>query len=395
MKAARNVLIGSVIVIMLSGLSCGKDSITGTNIVEIESYWVKENLPLINKDWALIDMDFMNSNLGWAAGTIGYNDTLPERGIILEYDGAWKEMTLPEVSSHWCLLGVDIVSEYEGWAVGGDLSNSDSVKAVILHYNGVKWNKIYPKGNDEDFQGLLVSVSFGASDEGWTVGNRYVDLGGGYYVKSGMIAKYDDNKWELKSSPVFNGYAIDCGYYSVCFQSRTEGWVSGFNDGFTVQAQLFHERGSGWLLETSLAAGDFYHIQRIVYDSDGGVWGVGQDQIQISNLPPVGMVIQYTPDGWMSLPKFSDPDVPVEFYGIAPLDENNIWVGGGNRNLYLLWFNGEQWHQVKLNEEYGAIRDIIFTSKTEGWAAGIDFTRGYRDGRGIIYYYNEENKPAE
>jgi len=377
-------------------VSCGDDNtITGTNIIEIESHWVKESIPDIGNNWALLDLDFIDSGSGWAVGTKGYVAELPEGGVILKYDGStWNEMSLPEVSSNWSLMGIDMISDYEGWAVGGDFSLQDTVRAVILHYNGTNWEKVYPDYNGKNYYCLLNSVSFGASEEGWAVGNTFFNPSGSF-VKSGVVLRFRDNEWAGVSSPVNNGYYADCGYYNVVFDSKTDGWFSGYDDVFDVQANLYHFRSSSWLLETSLAAGDYYHIQRIVYDKDGGVWGVGQDQIQISNLAPVGLVIEYTPDGWMALPKFSDPGVPVEFYGIAPIDKNNIWVGGGNSNMYLLWYNGEQWHQVNLEEKQGVIIDIIFPSSEKGWAIGIDYTHGFDDGRGIIYHYDESNINSE
>ncbi len=298
-------------------------------------------------------------------------------------------MDLPSISSNWTLWSISMISGFEGWAVGGDLSRQDTVVAVILHYDGSSWNKVYPDYNGENFPGILVSVSFGASNEGWAVGNAYI-FNGIIPVKTGILLLYKDEKWTIVSSPVYNGLNYDCGYYNICFNTKTDGWLSGYDDSFSVQAELYHFRTDRWVFETSLAAGDYYHIQRIVYDNNGGVWGVGQDQLMIGNLPPAGLVIQYTPDGWMALPKFSNPKFPVEFYGIAVIDENNIWIGGGNQYMYLLWFNDNKWHQVKLKEEKGAIRDIVFTSDSEGWAAGVDYTDGYRNGKGIIYHYKKE-----
>ena len=386
----KNILIFISLFICFLSLHCDKNlPLSQSELKKIESKWTKETLPKINVDWAIYDLEFTSAESGWAVGTIGFNRAIPGSGIILKYDGTkWESVQLPQFSLSWSLNSICMVSESEGWAVGGDYQNSTEVRAVILHYENDFWKRVYPDLEGSNFSYTLASVSFGSPDDGWAVGNKDTTINFSE-VNTGILLHYKDGIWQEESSPITNHLIKDCGYYDICFYRPDIGWLSGYDDSYEVKSMIYHYDGKRWTNRTDLSVGYFYHINRLVLDKYGYPWGAGQDEMQWGSRVPSGFIIQYSSDGWVALPQIKEQEGLVEFYAVAPLSINDIWVGGSRQSMHLFWFHDNLWHQVNLQEKFGSIRDIVFTSENNGWAAGIDYTNGFDKGRGIIYRYTK------
>jgi len=177
-----------------------------------------------------LDSVFMlNQNEGWAVGN---------NATIIHYTvtggiGTWNVVTIsgtPGLSSDANLTSIFMLSPTSGWAVGGISTPGITDGPVIIYWDGTKWSPvatpsipggITPTGHTS---GILKSVYFAASDNGWAVGYP------GKLVAN--ILHWDGVAWNpVTTSPALLG-EIPPILTSVYMTSETNGWIVGASPDF-------------------------------------------------------------------------------------------------------------------------------------------------------------------
>lgn len=142
----------------------------------------------------LEDVFCIDSNNCWAAGA---------GAKIIRWDGTeWKlETTLPVINSNYSINGLFFLNKDYGWAVGD--------RGTAFKYDGTSWTAINTGWNDQDFE----AVEFINENEGWIVGNKYIlytNDGGESTV--GISKKQNRPNNSLSKSAVTD---INTSYYTI------------------------------------------------------------------------------------------------------------------------------------------------------------------------------------
>lgn len=114
----------------------------------------------------------------WAVGGDPYTDNITNRCLILRYDGAsWKEMPAPQFSDYtYPFNAVHAVAANDVWA-------SHDYGTSLAHYDGTKWDWVYPP--------LAVEGSFKAIT---SAGANHLFVAGTH----GQILHRDNGTWKLE-----------------------------------------------------------------------------------------------------------------------------------------------------------------------------------------------------
>jgi hypothetical protein len=108
-------------------------------------------------------ISMLSDSDGWAAGL---TNATPQGMFLARFDGhAWTRVQGPVASGPTEIHSIAMVSPNEGWA-GGDLLNSMSIEAVLLHYVNSQWETVPSPSSGGIGQIVMLSAT-----EGWaTVG---------------------------------------------------------------------------------------------------------------------------------------------------------------------------------------------------------------------------------
>jgi hypothetical protein len=115
---------------------------------------------------------------GWAAGL---TNATPQGMFLVHFDGrAWTRVQGPAASGPTELNAITMVSPNEGWA-GGDLLNSMSLAAVLLHYINGQW-----QSTPAPSSGGIAKIVMVSPTEGWAA------VAGG--AAAGLL-HYQNGRW--------------------------------------------------------------------------------------------------------------------------------------------------------------------------------------------------------
>jgi hypothetical protein len=123
-------------------------------------------------------ISMLSESDGWAAGL---TNPTPQGMFLARFDGhVWTRVQGPAASGPTEIHSIAMVSPTEGWA-GGDLLNSMSLEAVVLHYQNGQWETT-PVPSSGGI-GKIVMLS---ATEGWAA------VGGG--AAAGLL-HYQNGRW--------------------------------------------------------------------------------------------------------------------------------------------------------------------------------------------------------
>ncbi|MFN2252357.1 MAG: hypothetical protein ACK2UL_10620, partial [Anaerolineae bacterium] len=307
---------------------------------------------------ALIDIDMLSSDEGWAVGGEWHPDAGTNAvGSALHYrDGSWHALPSPAVDVLW---GVDMVSADEGWAVG---------LGTILHYANGAWQTV-----DVEFPGVLLDVDMVSSDDGWIVGTR-------------ALLRYRDGEWQLMDEPEFTGAL------KLDMLSPDSGWAIGGVNLATGEPN-FHRFENGawrpvpWPLPTL--------SEPLALDMSPSDYGLGW--LGGAN----GRLARHCENRYELITTTLDGDV----WDIEMSDDAGPWTSGasgtegwavggytGSGPALLAHFDDDVW--TVLDSPYdGYIKSIEMVSRDEGWAVGAEFGSDEAPNAGALLHYTGPAQP--
>ena len=267
--------------------------------------------PLYADGLTLYDVQFIDSEEGWAVGVSGL--------IIHTTDGgnSWEQQYTGTTDILWSVCFVDAEN---GWAVG----------QYMRILNTTDGGNIWTTQNSEDTCSLQ-EVHFINSNEGWAVGS------------CGKILHTADggNNWTEQ-----NVGTTDLKLYSVYFTDNLHGWTGGL--GKVLYRTT--DGGEAWeLLQPYVYTNITYRGIQFTDNLNGWRTGGGTS---------------YTTDGginWTSSTDYSG-------YDLQMLDEENGYVVGSLSHV-LKTTNGRDWSLTQIgyiNRLYG----VSFTDDMTGWIVG-------------------------
>lgn len=139
------------------------------------SKWTVQTTPTQKTIFAIHGL---SQNAIWAVGGDPYTDNITNRCLILRYDGtSWKEMPAPQFSGYtYPFNAVHAVATNDVWA-------SHDYGTALAHYDGTKWDWVYPP--------LAVEGSFKAIT---SAGANHLFVAGTH----GQILHRDNGTWKLE-----------------------------------------------------------------------------------------------------------------------------------------------------------------------------------------------------
>jgi photosystem II stability/assembly factor-like uncharacterized protein len=291
-----------------------------SSIVHAQYGWTKENS---NTVFNLYDVQFLNSNKGWAVGD--------SASIFQCINGTWslyrKGTPGPEI---FPFLTIDCYNN--NCLVSGGFSR-------IWKYDGSNWSTL---SHTLGYNGNIYKISMTSTSTAWLT-REFTDL---------EVYKLSGSTLTLQSVP----YSTN-GYLGIDFIAPNKGWISG-NLG-----TILKYNGSNWIKQPTTFSNGFEDI--FILDSLNG-WAVGMYGI-----------FKYNGTTWTE--DYNNPD--VYFNSVYFTDKNHGWAVGrsvywadyGASNIY--FYNGVSWTKQKLDSATTANRElksVFFTDSLNGWAVGLN-----------------------
>jgi photosystem II stability/assembly factor-like uncharacterized protein len=136
-----------------------------------------ESWELVASPGALLDIDVLSEDVGWAAG-VG--------GQILRYDGhRWRQVANPTQET---ISSLSMLSTEEGWAVGQD--------GLILRCQAGVWERVPGVTNRN-----LRLVRMASDQEGWAVGAAGQMEARTQEGELQILLHYHNGRWQIEQAP--------------------------------------------------------------------------------------------------------------------------------------------------------------------------------------------------
>lgn len=311
------------------------------------------------------------ANDAWAVGW--YTSTPHTLTFGQHWDGReWAAIPVPNPSepTTWTLArnqlrDVAVVGRTEAWAVGDYLDDETHFNAPFAeHWDGRAWTLValprLPSG------GYLYSVDGASPDDVWAVGSVVVSK----TVKA-LILHWDGSAWTVAHHPPS---APGSKLRSIDARRPNDVWAVGSSGGEPPLAE--HWDGHSWRavkVRTTGAGANFFAVTAL---SPGRVWAVGE-YYRKGEIEPRALAARWDGRSW----RFTRPpnrrwfhNTLVAVDGRAPRD---VWVAAeivsasSAVDSVMYRWNGRRWRRsgtAPLRD--GAIWDIEFVGRTDGWAVG-------------------------
>ena len=287
---------------------------------------------------------FINATMGWA---VGWNGT-----ILRTTNGGdtWN----PQLSgSGEDLYDVHFVDANNGW-VGGDRST------LLRTTDGGKTWTLSPVVAPFPF--VILGVHFVDPLKGWAVGfNRRLRLN---LPPNGQILTTTDGgvNWEEVDPETFPS---NTEFIDVHFVSSSEGWISGF-DGILLHTS---DGGANWGAENS---GTNENLDNIFFQSRANGWLVGSS----------GTILHTNNGGttWST----QDARTSNSLGGVNFVSANEGWAVGEAGIIIHTVNGGTSWTSQSDGESY-RLQDSYFVTADEGWAVGTAGTILYTTDSGATW----------
>ena len=201
------------------------------------------------KETFLTDIDGVGEDL-WAVGSYTkYRQ--PTRTLVehLTPDG-WQVVSSPNLNRRSnALAGVRYLAAGDVWAVGTAEVKGGGARNLMIHWSGVRWEKVAAPSSGRGAEGLFALDAAPATEisdpladrKMWAVGAS-TNLRGGN--ARGMVLHYDGSSWSIQELPT-----IDQTYElrSVVAFSDTDVWATGPLDiSGTGRPLVMHYDGTAW-----------------------------------------------------------------------------------------------------------------------------------------------------
>ncbi len=292
----------------------------------------------------LLDVHFVDENVGWAVGQQGK--------ILKTYDGGWTWF-VQESGTTRDLNAVFALSLTEVWAAGAQTDPNDNETLLHTTDGGETWESVATPGTPQS----LNSLFFVDATHGWAAGDN------------GKILFYDGIAW-TDISPSGVSKRLN----SIFFLSANVGWVVG--DGGIILSTT--DGGLTWTPKDSGINKDLNDVFFLDHDK----WGLEKDYgwaVGDRAGPDQSTILRTTDGGetW-SLQTNIENDTGIDFFGIHVVDPNKGWVVGKNGNIRKTLNGGVNWDFEDSRTNLHLIA-VFLLDTSHGWAVGED---------GIILIYD-------
>ena len=280
--------------------------------------------------------------------------------------GEWTIVNAPNVSAAWTLNSVQFTSPNEGWAVGNDWLE----KGVLLHHSNGRWRNITaPNVNPEGWE--LNGVHFIDSTEGWAVGwaGSMVEE----TERRWVLLHYYNGSWKNVIPPDLNLEYWEL--YGVHFTSSNQGWVVG-SDWINGRGVLLHYSDGSWEEVDPVPVSSFWWLNSVHSTSPEEGWAVGSDWEKGK-----GVLLHYSNGSWEEV----DPPLVSSFWELNSVhftSPEEGWAAGEITSPdwttitgFLIHYSNGSWITAtppEVSSNWG-INSVHFVSPNEGWAVGTDW----------------------
>jgi hypothetical protein len=320
----------------------------------------------------LFSVTAISATNAWAVGTF-LDDTQTLRALTVHWDGTQWSM-LPSAglfTTEAFLLSVSAVSASDVWAVG--FSNSGVIAGnfgtLTEHWDGSAWTvKATPDLSPSI--GELTSVKAISATNVLAVGYAVNSAGFGQT----LAERWDGTQWTIVPSP---NVGADSELFSLTATSATDAWAVGFSDDSTGVGRPLaeHWNGTAWgLVTTPAVSATFGELRSVTATSATNAWAVGD--IEDASGAIVTVAERWNGTAW-SVAVTPNPGDFDQLIGVAATSTGNAWAAGttdgafGEQTLAERW-NGTAW-KVAPSPNPGTFTEpaaVAATSATDAWAVG-------------------------
>jgi photosystem II stability/assembly factor-like uncharacterized protein len=325
-----------------------------------------------DNNFALSNLEFLNAQTGWVIEN-RYQDNNPIHSQLLATEDGGTTWN-PVGADDRTLSAVRFVSKSEGWAVAEDAPNTapnvDSLQGYrLLHTadGGETWVM------QQKFGGLRLEeaeISFPGGKSGYALagGKLLKTADGGTHWTAVEFAQQDFSPLRMFFTDAQNGWVAGFSEEgaSALVMHTTDGGKS-----WSVQLHENQDKNSagiagisfvsakeGWVLTTNLSfmEGELYHTV-----NGGAKWDPGSKG-RACRPSPDGLCFVDSQTGW----------IPLD-HGAGPIDGGLSVTRDGGKTFQIL---GETKAEGGGPRAITDAREILFRSKTEGWAVAMDSEHG-------------------
>lgn len=313
----------------------------------------------------------------WAVGWFLENNS--RHNLILHWNGvAWERVPVPDVAQGGVngLYGVAAIAPNDVWAVGYAVGLS--YQTVTLHWNGSAW-QVVPSPNlttPGSYNALNAVVAISSNDV-WAVGGAPVDLG---VNGRALLMHWDGSAWQLFPEPpeVVNWYTTS--RFGVAARASNDVWAVG-------EFSAWHWDGSAWSVPSGFSGQDLLGASA----NGGALWSAGTS----GGYPTTHSYIHAFPnaqffDGttWQTTSPVREAGVDFGFHSIKILSPSNVWaVGRAGKFVLTERWDGSQWTRVEAaNGNPSPPADQAFGNRlysVNGTATGLWAVGSFDDPAGV------------
>lgn len=327
----------------------------------------------------------------WAVGTYCANPCKTFRTLALHWNGrTWTHVTTPDFGSVWNVLNqLAIIGPDNVWAVGysGGITRS---RSLVLHWNGTSWSRV-PSPSPGREQALIGATAVSARNiwaAGWTCVSR---CGGNSQVLRTLILHWNGVAWSRVASPspgrrtnlLIGITAVSAGnLWSVGYQCSSG--CRGVADG--DHPLILHWSGRRWLTARTPAVKNGL-LAAVSAAAARNAWAVGyrcRSRCSSFNGNGPTLVMHWNGRSWSTVASPSPGPHANELQGVSAVSPRDAWAVGfscvracrtrseTDRTLMLHW-NGARWSRAAAPNPARASNQFIDAaarSATDIWAVG-------------------------
>jgi len=205
-----------------------------------------------------------------------------DRPLTRHWNGTtWSAVATPDPGISSWLRAISAAPGETAWAVGGSCvsecaTRNDTVKTLILHWNGSKWSII---ASPSPGVASLIGIDAGLSGTAWAVGSSCVSrcATSASAVDRTLILRWDGTSWtQVRSPSPGNAFLA-----SVSSGPDGRAWAVGYScvsacgTGAAVdRALILRWDGTSWTQVRSPSPGNAF-LASVSSGPEGGTWAVG------------------------------------------------------------------------------------------------------------------------
>lgn len=306
----------------------------------------------------------------WAAGYEQLSGQLKQPVTYYHDSVQWHKYMPPSLGTsynHW-LYGIASSSSGDTWAVGEvDYGYS---KTLAYHWNSSTqtWSLV-TSDNVSTYATILNSVAIDGSGNVWAVGQ--------YWTSGGLmpvLEKWNGTKFALQTISLPSGETSGI-LSSIAFSSSTNGWAVGYVTGSVTNAYvIYHYDGTSWTPSLGPSNTDLISVA-VVADSEA--WAIGAQ-----GTTGTPLILHYTSaNAWQEDTSFNGYyPTSTTLKSVGTDGASDVWiVGKAGSAFFTMHYNGYYWDQFITPSPTGTSGGLQGVAVNSGyaWAGGYRYQSAY------------------